>query len=87
MFPAIMGGIMMIFLTKFMTGGQDAYADAGKIAEQALGGIKTVYAFSLQRRFQAKYDVLLDKAKVVSVYNAFFWREKMTRCRSTRRPE
>jgi len=68
---AIMGGIMMILLTKFMTGGQDAYAEAGKVAEQALGGIKTVYAFSLQKRFQARYDVLLEKAKQINTKAGF----------------
>jgi len=61
----------MILLTKFMTGGQDAYAEAGKVAEQALGGIKTVYAFSLQKRFQARYDVLLEKAKQINTKAGF----------------
>jgi len=61
----IVGGIMMTLLMKFKSGGQDAYAEAGKIAEQSLGGLRTVYAFSLQKRFQTKYDEYLEKAKKV----------------------
>jgi len=68
---AIFGGIMMIFLTKWMTGGQTAYAEAGAIAEQALGSIKTVYAFSLQDRFQKKYEVYLEKAKQNGIKGGF----------------
>jgi len=68
---AIVGGVMMTFVTKFMTGGQTAYAEAGGIAEQAIGGIRTVYAFSLQQRFQEKYEVLLEDAKKVNVKAGF----------------
>eukprot|EP01117_Protostelium_nocturnum_P020653 TRINITY_DN93_c0_g1_i5.p1 TRINITY_DN93_c0_g1~~TRINITY_DN93_c0_g1_i5.p1 ORF type:complete len:618 (-),score=269.32 TRINITY_DN93_c0_g1_i5:186-2039(-) len=68
---AIVGGIMMTFVTKFMTGGQTAYAEAGGIAEQAIGGIRTVYAFSLQQRFQQKYELLLEDAKKVNIKAGF----------------
>eukprot|EP01117_Protostelium_nocturnum_P020873 TRINITY_DN965_c0_g1_i1.p1 TRINITY_DN965_c0_g1~~TRINITY_DN965_c0_g1_i1.p1 ORF type:complete len:1273 (-),score=506.95 TRINITY_DN965_c0_g1_i1:247-4065(-) len=61
---AIVGGVVFTFVTKFQTEGQNAYAEAGAIAEQALGGIRTVFSFSLQKRFQERYEVKLEKAKI-----------------------
>ncbi|KNC96174.1 uncharacterized protein SPPG_08328 [Spizellomyces punctatus DAOM BR117] len=37
----------------------DAFARASALAEQALGGVRTVYAFSLQSRLQDKYSKAL----------------------------
>eukprot|EP01117_Protostelium_nocturnum_P020650 TRINITY_DN93_c0_g1_i2.p1 TRINITY_DN93_c0_g1~~TRINITY_DN93_c0_g1_i2.p1 ORF type:complete len:1279 (-),score=509.25 TRINITY_DN93_c0_g1_i2:186-4022(-) len=68
---AIVGGGMMTFVTRFMTGGQNAYADAGAVAEEAIGGVRTVYSFSLQERFQKRYEALLDKAKVHNIKAGF----------------
>jgi len=64
---AIAGGIIFRFVTRFMTQGQDSYADAGSIAESALGGIRTVYSFSLQKRFEDKYDAHLQKAEKANI--------------------
>ncbi|KAI8821160.1 P-loop containing nucleoside triphosphate hydrolase protein [Fimicolochytrium jonesii] len=58
----IVGGIMIAIVTKYVGKGQDAYADAGAVAEQIIAGIRTVYSFSLQSRFQRKYEVELAKA-------------------------
>ncbi|KAJ3053457.1 Multidrug resistance protein 1 [Rhizophlyctis rosea] len=58
----IVGSIMVAIVTKYVGKGQDAYADAGAVAEQVISGIRTVYSFSLQSRFQKKYEVELDKA-------------------------
>lgn len=44
------------------TQGQTIYAKAGAIAEQAIAGIRTVYAFSLQDRFKKKFDDKLSEA-------------------------
>src|SRR5690349_13490747 len=41
----------------------DTYALASAVAEQALSGIRTVYAFSLQRRFATKYDQNLAEVR------------------------
>ncbi|KAI8060794.1 P-loop containing nucleoside triphosphate hydrolase protein [Gongronella butleri] len=41
------------------TRAQSAYAQAGKVAEQAFSGIRTIYAFSLQGRFASRYDAEL----------------------------
>ncbi|KAG2186819.1 hypothetical protein INT44_003045 [Umbelopsis vinacea] len=64
----IMGGcgiFIGIYITKFTTMGQDAYADGGAVVEQAISGIRTVYSFSLQKRFLDRYKVELQKAYVV----------------------
>ena len=58
----IVGGAMGYFYTKYTKTAQDSYAQAGSIAEQVFGGIRTVYAFSLQDRFAKRYDVELEKA-------------------------
>ncbi|KAJ1557969.1 ATP-binding cassette, sub-B (MDR TAP), member 4, partial [Nowakowskiella sp. JEL0078] len=58
----IVGSLMIFVVTKYVKKGQDSYADAGAIAEQVVSGIRTVYAFSLQTRFQEKYQIELEKA-------------------------
>ncbi|KAJ1558809.1 Multidrug resistance protein 1 [Nowakowskiella sp. JEL0078] len=58
----VVGSAMIYVVTKYVKQGQDSYADAGAIAEQVISGIRTVYAFSLQTRFQGKYDEELEKA-------------------------
>ncbi|PRP79299.1 ABC transporter B family member 11-like [Planoprotostelium fungivorum] len=63
----IAGGLMIRFVMKFSSSRQDAYADAGAIAEQAIGGVRTVYAFSMQKRFQERYDNFVEIAKVASM--------------------
>jgi ABC-type bacteriocin/lantibiotic exporter with double-glycine peptidase domain len=45
--------------------GQDAYADGGAVVEQAISGIRTVYTFSLQKRFLKRYQDELQKAYLV----------------------
>ncbi|KAI9344640.1 P-loop containing nucleoside triphosphate hydrolase protein [Obelidium mucronatum] len=57
------GIVMFSALTKLTAKGQDAYAEAGAVAEQVIAGIRTVYSFSLQSRFVVKYDAKLDKAE------------------------
>ncbi|KAI8146321.1 putative ABC transporter protein [Fennellomyces sp. T-0311] len=53
---------MGYFYAKYTQSTQDTYADAGAIAEQVFAAIRTVYAFSLQRRFSKRYDHELEKA-------------------------
>ncbi|KAJ3014216.1 UNVERIFIED_CONTAM: ATP-binding cassette, sub-B (MDR TAP), member 4 [Siphonaria sp. JEL0065] len=57
------GVVMFSALTKLTAKGQDAYAEAGAVAEQVIAGIRTVYSFSLQSRFVVKYDAKLEKAE------------------------
>ncbi|KAI8081656.1 P-loop containing nucleoside triphosphate hydrolase protein [Halteromyces radiatus] len=56
------GAVMSFLITRYTIRIQNAYADAGTVAEQALGGIRTVHAYSLQNRFTRLYD---DKLQVV----------------------
>ncbi|KAJ1550696.1 ATP-binding cassette, sub-B (MDR TAP), member 4, partial [Nowakowskiella sp. JEL0078] len=58
----VIGVVMIFIINKYIKEGQDSYADAGAIVEQAISGIRTVYAFSLQTRFQEKYQTELEKA-------------------------
>ncbi|ORY32772.1 P-loop containing nucleoside triphosphate hydrolase protein [Rhizoclosmatium globosum] len=57
------GIVMFGLLTKLTAQGQNAYAEAGAVAEQVISGIRTVYSFSLQSRFADKYDAKLEKAE------------------------
>eukprot|EP00026_Physarum_polycephalum_P001240 Phypoly_transcript_01241.p2 GENE.Phypoly_transcript_01241~~Phypoly_transcript_01241.p2 ORF type:complete len:571 (+),score=92.86 Phypoly_transcript_01241:219-1715(+) len=55
----LVGMFMMKSLKKYTSKSQIAYAHAGSIVEQAFGGIRTVYAFSLQERFCRIFDTRL----------------------------
>ncbi|KAJ3340150.1 Multidrug resistance protein 1 [Entophlyctis luteolus] len=57
------GVVMFSLLTKLTKQGQDAYAEAGAVAEQVISGIRTVFSFSLQSRFVEKYDAKLERAQ------------------------
>lgn len=59
---AVAGGIMGYYITKYTTKTQDSYAKAGSVAEQVFSGIRTVYSFSLQKRFADLYEAKLEKA-------------------------
>ncbi|CAO3608104.1 unnamed protein product [Mucor fragilis] len=56
------GGAMGYYITKYTLKAQDSYADAGSVAEQVFAGIRTVYSFTLQKRFGDLYESKLDKA-------------------------
>ncbi|KAI8055019.1 multidrug resistance protein 1 [Syncephalis plumigaleata] len=59
---ATAGAIMGRVVTKSVTGGQDAYAKAGAVAEEVLSGVKTVSAFGAQEREVRRYESKLDMA-------------------------
>ncbi|KAL0085182.1 P-loop containing nucleoside triphosphate hydrolase protein [Phycomyces blakesleeanus] len=67
--PLMLGSVIVLgyYTTKLTLDAQASYADAGTVAEQVFAGIRTVYAFSLQKRFSERYDVELDKAKHAGV--------------------
>ncbi|CEP14310.1 hypothetical protein [Parasitella parasitica] len=53
---------MAYFITKYTIMGQNAYASAGSVAEQTFQSIRTVYSFTLQKRFSKRYDEKLEEA-------------------------
>ncbi|KAF9430701.1 Multidrug resistance protein 1 [Entomortierella beljakovae] len=59
---AIAGGLMAKYATTTSAHGQDSYAKAGGLAEQAIGSIRTVVAFDGQKRELNKFSALLDEA-------------------------
>ncbi|CEP15267.1 hypothetical protein [Parasitella parasitica] len=61
------GGAMGYYITKYTLKAQDSYADAGSVAEQVFAGIRTVYSFSLQKRFADLYESRLEKAMKTGV--------------------
>ncbi|KAL9553968.1 hypothetical protein MBANPS3_003030 [Mucor bainieri] len=58
----IKGGIMSSFITKYTTMGQQSYALAGSVAESCFQSIRTIYSFTLQKRFSKRYDEKLEEA-------------------------
>lgn len=56
------GAIMAFFLTKFSKESQDAFAESSTIAEQAFHSIRTVYSFTLQKRFSDRYNQKVEAA-------------------------
>lgn len=61
-FMFIVGGLMGHFTTKYTLASQDAYAQAGTVAENAFNAIRTIYSFNLERRFLDRYKKELDNA-------------------------
>ncbi|KAK4511453.1 Rad2 nuclease [Mucor velutinosus] len=61
-FMFIVGGLMGHFTTKYTLASQDAYAQAGTVAENAFNSIRTIYSFNLERRFLNRYKKELDNA-------------------------
>ncbi|KAF8933275.1 P-loop containing nucleoside triphosphate hydrolase protein [Dissophora ornata] len=59
---ALAGGLMVKYSTDSSADGQDAYAKAGGLAEQAIGSIRTVVAFDGQKRELNKFSTVLDVA-------------------------
>lgn len=65
------GAIMSRFLTKYTTQAQNSFAEAGSISEQAFQSIRTVYAFSLQKRFSKRYEKKIDEASRFGVRGGY----------------
>lgn len=63
----VTGGAMGYFVSKYTIAAQDSYAEAGSVAEQVFAGIRTVYSFSLQKRFSKRYDEKLVKAERAAI--------------------
>lgn len=56
------GAGMGFFITKYTLASQNSYAAAGSVAEQVFNSIRTVYSFTLQKRFSQRYERELEKA-------------------------
>ncbi|KAI9477150.1 ABC transporter type 1, transmembrane domain-containing protein, partial [Zychaea mexicana] len=67
--PLLLGtGVTMgIMIKKYTLKVQNAYADAGSVAEQVFAGLRTVYSFSLQERFAERFDKELVKARKMGI--------------------
>lgn len=63
-FPLIFTVLTLMdkFITKYASNSQQAFAEAGSVAEQAFHSIRTVYAFTLQSRFSERYAKKLEVA-------------------------
>ncbi|KAK3821685.1 MAG: P-loop containing nucleoside triphosphate hydrolase protein [Benniella sp.] len=68
---AIVGGFMAKFTTQSTADGQDSYAQAGGLAEQAIGSIRTVVAFDGQKRELEKFSLVLGDAYKSGVKKAW----------------
>ncbi|CAG8533060.1 15494_t:CDS:2 [Funneliformis mosseae] len=68
---AVAGGVMAKAISNDASQGQDAYAEAGGIAEQVLSGIRTVVSFGGEKRELARYNNKLNDAYKIGVKKAF----------------
>eukprot|EP00850_Spirogloea_muscicola_P001069 SM000004S14939 [mRNA] locus=s4:296552:303781:- [translate_table: standard] len=64
---AVCGGFIGSRIAKFATASSDAYAEAGSVVEQAVGGIRTVASFVGESRAVAQYERGLGQAYAVGV--------------------
>ncbi|KAF9908858.1 Multidrug resistance protein 1 [Linnemannia zychae] len=71
-----LNSLSMAFMAKFATetttDGQNAYAVAGGIAEQAIGSIRTVVAFGGQKREMQKYTNLVNQAYKAGIRKSIY---------------
>ncbi|XP_019190190.1 PREDICTED: ABC transporter B family member 9-like [Ipomoea nil] len=58
----IAGGFMALLMSKMSSRGQVAYAQAGNVVEQTIGGIRTVASFTGEKRAIDQYDSKLQIA-------------------------
>nr|GMD22508.1 ABC transporter B family member 9-like [Ipomoea batatas] len=58
----IAGGFMALLMSKMSSRGQVAYAQAGNVVEQTIGGIRTVASFTGEKRAIDQYDSKLKIA-------------------------
>ncbi|KAJ3207855.1 Multidrug resistance protein 1 [Clydaea vesicula] len=68
----IAGFVMSRNMAKQSSGGQDAYAEAGAVAQQTLASIRTVTAFNGQEKELNKYDKCLVKAQGSGIKQGLF---------------
>lgn len=59
---AVAGGAYTIIMSTLSEKGEAAYADAGKVAEEAISQIRTVYAFVGEEKAVEAYSTSLNKA-------------------------
>lgn len=52
---------------------QDLYAEAGRVAEQVFSGIRTVYAFSMEKRFADRYRTKLRPVRAAGIKRGFIF--------------
>ncbi|KAM0954595.1 putative ABC-type xenobiotic transporter [Dioscorea sansibarensis] len=64
----IAGGIMALVLSKMASRGQEAYAEAANVVEQAIGSIRTVASFTGEKIAVNKYKKYLRNAYLSSVH-------------------
>ncbi|KAL2524305.1 ABC transporter B family member 9 [Abeliophyllum distichum] len=64
---AIAGGCMSLLMSKMSSRGQVAYAEAGNVAEQTVGAIRTVASYTGEKAATDKYDNKLQIAYASSV--------------------
>ncbi|KAL2473720.1 ABC transporter B family member 9 [Forsythia ovata] len=64
---AIAGGCMSLLMAKMSSRGQVAYAEAGNVAEQTVGAIRTVASYTGEKAATDKYDNKLQIAYASSV--------------------
>lgn len=67
----IAAAVMGVLVTRCTTQAQDSYAHAGQVAEQAFSGIRTLYAFSMETRFAARYLEKLEVATTAGIRRAW----------------
>ncbi|KAF9371324.1 ATP-binding cassette, sub-B (MDR TAP), member 4, partial [Podila verticillata] len=68
---AVCGALMAKFTMESTANGQGSYAKAGGLAEQAIGSIRTVFAFDGQKRELKKFSTTLDEAYKSGVKKAW----------------
>ncbi|KAK0606238.1 hypothetical protein LWI29_035500 [Acer saccharum] len=64
---AIAGGFMSLLMAKMSSRGQIAYAEAGNVVDQTVGGIRTVASFTGEKRATDNYNKKLEVAYAASV--------------------
>lgn len=67
---AVVMSVFRKYIVLYTRSALDAYALAGDIAEEALGAVRTVDAFSAHEKMEDRYNKLLLRAEVESIKKA-----------------
>ena len=60
-------GLLVIMVKKYTIKEFESYGSAGKVAQEVLSSIRTVYAFGLQKKKVQLYDENLKIAEAMSI--------------------
>ena len=64
---AIAGGLMNVFVSKYIAKSRDSVSEGGTLAEEVISTIRTAQAFGTQKTLADKYDKTIEESHLLDV--------------------